>query len=411
MTRGQAQRECNRLNAARNVTEHHTFAANADNFWVQCSTDGNRVITGGDDQQRIDMLMSMLRDHRSNSADPVIVLTGSAEMEAAVIRDAKEQLLGKVSVSSARFRNYDPLRDMDPSQMKQLLVSVAQHKGYNSLDLLEHYIEGFLAVCSRSGRLSLSALVKTDRKYPTNKALFDCAEALRIAPDLRESIRNYPLGTQNLRSILRDLSSCYSGICDPDAPHAVGLSESVRAGRLLCIRTNSKLPQILDLALAAELQALYSNGQRYLLVLHDVPLISADGIYQQLTLDRNVSSRVRVAVCTANVCAWADTVQGISNAYDTLVKNIKTLALFYDANEADGNLDRLLHDQGTYLRFEVAMGGGHGAILLPILSHSNWNVVAVGMHDRVRPEDMNGFGVLLKGHDGRQIHLYRNITL
>lgn len=406
MLKFQAQQICNQMNQSREVTVHTFGSANASNFWKNCSTGKNFLICGGSESQRSAMLVRMLEDHRARTGDPVIVLTGSAETEAAVIRSANDNRLGSVMVSSPSYQNYHALYGLNTDQMRKLLVSVARQKGYGDVDKMENYIDAFLAISNRYYPPSLAALVQLDNQFWENAQLQQLGKGSGLSSHQLEAISSYPAGTANLRRVLKDLVACFGNISTINCASKRNILTGVSSGMLVCIRVNSSDPQVLDLALAAELQQLMAQGRRFLLVLNDVFLSSAGGLYQQVLWAKNVSSSTHVGICVQNANAWAGTVPGEMDSANDLLKNTQNFALFNDAGDSDGDLNDILKYLGVYQKHEpIPAPHAHGPII------TDWVVAGAGSCSRVAPEDLNGMGILLKGHSGRRIHLYPNIHI
>lgn len=412
MTKAQAQRECDRLNKkSREVTKHSLANANAVNFWNNCSSAGNSLISGGTEGQRADMLVRMLESCRSRSGDAVVVLTGSDVTEMAVTKAAQEGRLGKAVVSSPRYPNYHPLHQMDPTHICKLLMAVARQKNYGELEKLENYINAFVAIASRYYPPSLAVMAQLDAQCPQNQQLFRLGESARVGAEHLMAISSYPAGTKNLRNLLNLLSSTYQNISSPAGGKKANLLTCVSEKMLICVNVTSLHPQIMDLALAAELEQLMASRHPFTLVLNDVPLRDAEGLYKQVADAKNVYSWTQVGVCTQNAFSWAKSVSQANTPEDTLLKNTQKVVLFHNPDDSDGDLDEILKYLGTYLKHEVAVGGGHGAEPITLFHTGDWRVAAVGMHNRVAPEDLDGYGVLLKGHRGRYIDLYRGISI
>ena len=385
--------------------------ANAVDFWRNCGTEGNFLISGGSEGQRADMLVRMLENYRSRSTDAVILLTGSNMTVEAVIQAAKDKRLGNVVVSSRQYPNYHALYQMDSFHISQLLLAVARQKNYGDMDKLENYINAFIAVTKRYYTPSLAALQQLDQQFQDNQKLLKLAESSQVGEAHLRAISSFPAGTDNLRNLLRVLSSTYQCISTPDCNRKINMLTAVPKQMLICINVNSLHPRIMDLALAAELEQLMASQQRFMLILNDVSLCDAEGLFRQVDDAKNVCSRTHVGICTQNAFSWANSVPRASKPEEALLKNTQNMVLFHNPNDSDGDLDEVLKYLGTYLKHEVTVGGGHGPTLIPLLHAGNWQVTPVGMCNRVDPEDMNGFGVLLKGHRGRQIDLYRGMVV
>ena len=411
MTRAEAQRMCDRLNRSRDVREHTIGSADAARFCSRCPVGSNFLITGGEESQRTAMLLRLLSGIRQRSSIPVILLTGSALTERAVYQAATENRLGQARVFSPRSRDYHPLYRMSEVQISNLLLSIARQQGYRNTDQLAGYIRAFLAVVQKYHRLSLPALLALDRAAPTNEILCNMARACGAGFHHTEAIRSFPGGTPILHDLLELLSQAYGNLTHERCASGHDLSAGCSEGLLMCLRINSDQPEVLDLALAAELQRLLNEGRSFLLVLNDVPLCSAEGLYRQICSAKNVSSGTSVGICTADAAAWARQVTQAAEPENSLLSNTQTFVLFASGRENDSDLDGVLKYLGQFNRREVTAGGGHDAGLIHLFTSAHWEVSAGAPANRVRPQDLTGYRVVLKGHDGRNIHLYRSMTM
>lgn len=411
MTRGQAQRECDRRNRPREVASHNIVNIDAAAFWRGCGLNRNFLINGGSEGQRANALVEMLVDFRSRSADAVIVLTGSDLTERAIVQAAREKRLPKTLVSSSTYRNYHALYRMELENMSELLMFVARQSGYGELDKLENYIKAFIAVSNRYYPPSLASLITLDKKYPQNSQILQLAKLAGVSREHVRAIESDPTATGKLRNILNRLLAAYKYISAPNCNSKFNLLTGTNAGAVMCIKVNSDNPDVLDMALAMELKQLMAANRRFLLVLNDMSLRNAEGLFRQVVEAKSASSNTCVGICVRNAGAWAATIHGVQNAQDSMLKNTQNFLMFNDNSDADSDLDDILKYLGQFPKYEVTMGGGHGAELIPILHHAEWTVACVGMRNRVAPEDLRGYGVLVKGHDSRRIHLHRSLQI
>lgn len=412
MTKNQAYRLCKKLNnQGRDVSEHTLFNTTAPVFWNQCQTEANFLIHGGSANQRTAMLVEQLKDFRRRSSDAVVVLTGSALTEDAVTKAAKSGELGAAVVSSPRFPNYHPLHRLDPLHITRLLMDLAARKGYGDSARLENYINGFIRICQKYHIPSLDALIQLDRQYCATETLVQLGQASGIHRMTLDALLAYPEGAHILRNLLQIVKTTYKNIANPNAGKRTNLLTAVAAKQLICINVNSPDPWVMDRALAAELQQLLSSQSRFLLVLNDVPLYDAEGLYKQTIYAKNVSSAAHVGICTGSAHSWASAVPGTSDSAPSLLHNLQSVVMFHNPNENDGDTDQILQYLGQYDKHEVTVGGGHGANLFQLFPEGHWNVVHVGRVNRVEGATFAKYRILLKGHKGRHIDLYHDLKL
>lgn len=411
MYKMQAESECKRRNSSREVHFVNFGGANATSFWSKCRSNANSLITGGSADQRAQMLVQMLQDYRSRPySDPVIVLTGSAVVEAAVEDAAKSGAFGPAVLSSGRYRNYFPLCKMAPAYIVDIFTEIARSLNHSDLDSLENYIRAFLAVAERRYGLSLASFLRLDAEYPMNYQLVALGQSLGVRLDYLHTIQSYPQHTLNMRSILHRMKETYQKICKPDFIGKTNMLAAVDERKLICINIHSQHPQTMDRILAAELKQLMMSQRQFLLIINDVPMNTIDGLFEQVARAKNGYEGASVGLCTQNIYGWLSGMPHNANAVETLMKNTQNVVLFHDSNDTDGSLEGVLHHFGRYIKHEVVLAGAHKSLSPAILSN-DWDVVLVGERDRITPEDLEGYGVLLQGNHGRRIDLYRSITI
>jgi len=409
MTRFQAMNRCRRLNESRDVRFHDWLGITAADYWQQCSVSGSFLINGGSEGQRTMMLVSMLEDFCRRCADPVIVLTRSELTMRSLIRARMQQRLPRLSVTSSKHQNYHAFYGMEEAYLVHLMLRVARERGYDSLDLLESYIKAFIAAVATRYTPSLAAMDALANACSTAYQLEAFAASAGVPAYRVEAIHNYPAGAQRLRNLLDILKECFGNIMPDQCNSGHNILTGVAAGKVMCVMTNSQHPEIMDLAIGTELRQLIEKGKRFVVILDGIPLYDMDGIYQQLVDAQNTGGVVRVGVCSPNASAWARSIHQVTDPVQRLLGNTKNFVLLNSGTESVTDTQSILSLLGSYHGHEVQSGGGRGA--LNPFSSGQWSVVSVGFVDRVRMEDWEGYSLLLSGHDGRNIHLYRRAEL
>jgi len=411
MYRFQAEKECERRNRPREVRFVGMGSANAAGFWSRCKHDANFFITGGSGQQRADMLVQMLRDFRGRPyANPVILLTGSPAVEAAVVVAAQKGFFGPTVVSSSKYRNYYPLYNLDPAYIVAIFSEIARNLNHGELDSLENYIRAFLAIAERKYGISLASFLRLDAECPSNHQLVALGQTLGVRWDYLQTIQACPQHTLNLRSILQRMAEAYQTVSVPGFIGKTNLQAAVEQRKLICLNVQSLHPQTMDMVLAAELKQIMLTQRQFLLILNDVPLNNPAGLFEQVARAKNSYEGASVGLCTQNLYGWASGMPQSANAEETLLKNNQNAVLFHNGSDTDANMSGVLCHFGKYTKYEPVLGGRHKGLTPAVLS-DDWDVALVGERNRVAPEDLSGYGVLLQGHHGRRIDLYRSITV
>ena len=407
MTRAQAERRCKEYNAKRDVYKHGFWdSASAAAYWEKCTVDGNFLINGGNEYQRADMLVEKLAYIHQSSALPVILLTCSDVTEEVVVDAAMQNCFGRAKVSSSQHKNYHPFYGLEPEQLHSLFMNAAIKLGKGNTDDLSNYVRAFITIGSVYYSPTLASLEMLDKSYPKADKLEEAGKDAGVDPVHTDAIHNYPGGAAVVRDILKKLRSCYSNIGTKEADNPFSIVDGCENGLFMCINVNSPERELMNICLAEELKQLLGRGRRFHLIFDNVPLCN-DELYAQLLVAKSTSGGA-VGICDENVAARTANVSA-DNVTGSLLSNISQFVIFHTGEETDSDLTQMLSAMGVYTHSEVQVGGGHG--WLDPTHHVNYTVVSVGERPRVRPEDMDGYGVLLSGHNRRTVHLYRKIKI
>lgn len=217
-----------------------------------------------------------------------------------------------------------------------------------------------------------------------------------------QDIQHYTDAGKYFRSMLNRIYRAASGITTRGCDTHFNCIQAGMTGKplIVLIDMQTQYPELLYDCLAAELRTLLGEGQRFHIVLNEIPHRLNDWM-QRLLWDLQKNNRNTVGICTENIISW-------SEEPDRLVQMTQSAVVLNSTSWNTASLDRLLKSFGTYDYYEPVMSKGTPAKLFAVLTDEHWTAGHTE-RERVRAVDMERFQALLKGHQGWMIALARQI--
>lgn len=143
------QAECDRLNRQSRQVEY--LSAFSENKYWQRGQLGDFLITGGEQNERANAVISYAQESLRNSLKPVIILDGTGTLESSLIslytantRDNVANTQGILRVYSPSYRGYDVFGSMNLYTALQFLTDATKDRPRGS-EISPAYIEAFLS--------------------------------------------------------------------------------------------------------------------------------------------------------------------------------------------------------------------------------------------------------------------------
>ena len=396
--------ECERRNRKnRNVLEHRFTSFNIDSYW-SIAANNNFLITGGDEALRTEILASALKTLRMRFNCPVIILNGSRNFESRVVAMATSGQIGKLTVSSPSYKNYDALYKTDPILIRDLIQKIGLSKGIYDIGALGDYTDSFLKILTTKYVPNLHSMKALAER--SDEAVANFGRAQNVDKRHLDVILNGIDAGRYFRQILNDLCSAFEEINGAKAT-GFNLSGIKNYNNIFMVWTRSRFQNIFNMELAAELNSLITSGASFFLIINDSALTKDDGLCEVIKRAKDLSSS-RVGICSQNVISWSKQ----DSSHESLLGNFPSMLVLSSGFEDVSDQKVILERFGSYMHYESDYGVGMtpGLFKLP-----GTGAAKVGMTHyeklRISVEDMREFSIAAGGHRGSTVELFNNINI
>ncbi len=386
------QAECDRMNRRnRNVSYRSSFPE--DRFWRDIRT-GDFLITGGEQMERSQAVLSYVRTILSSSKRTIIILDGTGGLESSLISmysGTPKTGRGTLYVYSPTHKGYDVFGGMDPYTVLQFLTEVTARQPRGS-EISPAYMEAVLAVVKTVTSLTMENI----RKLLTKKddEILQIARRAGIAQHYIDVLANPGSNGQNFRAFFPNLELVFSNIWSRNTAEGHNIVRDISAGGVIYINAQSKRPELFYKYFGIVLDYIgASQYSRFDTIFYEISLRSSYGLLEHIEGAMQRTNET-IGICSGNI---APVVQQCPFVVDIPIHILYTRG---------GTMlpTAIVQKYGTYdfcFPKRVFRDG-----MLPSLF--NWEI-GMAKRDRIMPQDMNEQGVskLMKGHNGEEIVLVR----
>ena len=391
---GAIKHECDQLNKVRNVEKVGSYSMQE--FWSQAK--GNFYISGGDADEREEILIDQLEDALLERNMPTVILTGSVSMERAVI-DLIQGMNGtKLYVSSKRYPNYHVFHGMSCNTITNYLWDVITNKNTGIDIKLKSYIRAFLTVLGKRYILSLPAIRKMIELEDYQIVSLGVSEGVeKTTLDILTTGADYGV---TFRTLIQELCDVFGIISteECETEHSI-LNDATEKNRVLLINTRSKNSYIVNRYFYYELNELLEE-RNFRLILSDVSLQKDDGI-EELINEMQLLQCNQLGISTYSL--------PVMFQREETRKGFPIQVILKGTGSVTGNDLELYHNLGDYKHYEASKGGSTDTEMITLFPSSNWQK-GYQIRDRVRLEDTEGSQAVLTGHNGNQILIVKKIV-
>ena len=385
------QRECDRLNRARNVKTVSRLNVRA--FWE--SAGGSFIISGGSESLRTEVLSSKLLLEMERGTAPIVVLSASSFLESEMIRYVEEGIGGDgtLRVSSQHYRNYHFFYGWSADDISRFLLQAASMLRYGNAEL-PIYIHAFIDIlerCYPPGLSSISALAAH-----SDEQIAQIGQRCGVQGTSIEQISHFADAGVIFRLLLRQISETFSPLTTVECNTKYNMTNiSPNLGGVFLIDMRTHMPQLLHEYFAEEIQLALNRLPGLSVVVSDLMMPDEDPLKRMLRETQMWNGVIGVSTQNSTISLGPN--EG----------NFQTRMILLDSGYSDGDLENELRPLGTYTHYEPMLSGGRPGKLFNIMTDTRWSLGQEPGRLRVRPIDVVGYEAVL--YSGGQIQLARSL--
>ena len=382
--RRRVQRECDRLNRERHVTETNHYSLR--HFF---SAAGNTMISFGSANDRYQALISLI----STSAVPIVILNGDVNLEAVLYSYFKEGHHGTFVRFSDESPRYNIFYRMTNQQIINYIRAVASNDGYINVKEIAQYTTGFLEILNTYvAHVSLSSM--KDMLGYTDQEIISFGRQKHVSENAINMIMINAGAGHNLRIIIDRILDAFSHLTQERCRgHFNLLSPKLTRHDVTLINVRSHDPFIVNHYFESELRLSTTN---YHLVVNEIDLLGNDGLREAIEYRSQIQ---RVTLISHNVV-------GMMSGIDHLHQFTSELLFTTDFAAIEGQ--QLLEQYGHYQYHFPTRTQMHQPRLIDLIPGTQ---TLVNTEDRLRVRliDLNGFKALLSHGLTQDVYLVREL--
>lgn len=380
------------------VKFHDYGRVNFEKYW-QRTHRANFLITGGQIEDRENSLLTALEVMNRSCEFPIIVLNGSTDFSDKVEDSARAEQIEGV-ISSSKYKNYVPFYGMNTVEITNFIVDVAKLKGVTDIRDLESYAKAFLTILSAKYPLEYYAICELAKYSDEFIANIDQEG---ISEETRDNIKASAART-TFKQILEYIHNAFENImseqvCEPEDFFNL---LNLRDHGIYSIYARSKESEIFNMEISYELNQLLALNKKFCLILNDIQVDKDDMLAQVINKIKN-NGNIVLGVCAENIVSWT------SSFGESMLENFPS-AVVFNGSIDEGSFTTLFKRFGIYHTTEVQRGESLEAgkmITLFSWERARNSTDMIVERDRITVREFSRYRVLIKGHDGIWIDLYR----
>lgn len=352
-------------------------------YWNN-ALNNNFIITGGEDIDRESLLCSAISNIQMKDSDPIIILSINSSLEDSLIYMAQNNMIGNLFCFSNRYRNYDPLVNMDDDTIKQFFTRFFTDRGGTEVDLFEDYINSILTILRTKyvpSLDSINALMQIG-----DSRINEFGREMGVSDSILSIIRANVHSGQTFRNILKTVREAFNNISVPDKETGLNIL-GVQNGQIYYIETLSQNRDCIHLELEMEINHLLASGRRFHLLINDLSFANNDVLFDKMN-DVKTNPNSNIGICCQDIISLN---RGMDNdnslLSDVPAKLILKMTDMYD-------FTKVLKLFGTYQHYEYDEISG---------------ALHIVNRDRLMLNEVEKYYIIVSGHNGSAIELYQRI--
>ncbi len=393
MYKRKIERECSKHNnRLRNVKHKTVFKA--DDFLN--TIDGNILITGGTQNTRNDFIIKFILKTKQTSNQPVIVLSNNNKLQEDLISLAETGSIGRLFVSSDKYKNYDVFCNMSSNLIADYFSSVALTKGYRDTSELHDYLGAFLNILHIQAPVTLSSMLAFSKN--TDAMIAEIAENNGYVSE-QEILMSSGRGGTDFRRLLNMVYNAFCNLTTDNCSTKFNIITAIDTNCVTYINTNSPNYELLSLYYILELKQVMNKP--FTVVFNDSSLLSNFELLKFIDLLKQ-KSNVNTLVSTANV---------VSLPSEGSFKNFNKKVIFLNGEMPSNDTQLVLDNLGSYSHFDSTLSQGTPPNLFFSFLKSESNGITEYSRAKILVEEENGNDAVLQGHNGSEIVVARRFVI
>lgn len=393
MNKRKIERECSKHNnKLRNVKHKGVFKA--DDFLN--TIDGNILVTGGTQNVRNYFIIKFILKTKQTSNQPVIVLSNNNKLQEDLISLAETGSIGRLLVSSDKYKNYDVFCNMSSNLIADYFSSVALTKGYRDTSELHDYIGAFLNILQTQSPVTLSSMLAFSKN--PDSMIAEIAVNNGYVSE-QEILMSSGKGGTDFRRLLNMVYNAFGNLTTDNCSTKFNIITAIDTNWVTYINTNSPNYELLSLYYILELKQVMNK--RYTVVFDDSSLLSNSELLKFIDLLKQ-KSNVNTLVSAANI---------MSLPSEDRLKNFTKKVIYLKGEMPPNDTQLVLNDLGNYSHFDATSSQGTPPNLLFSFLKSENNGITQYSRAKILIEEEIGNDAVLQGHNGSEIVVARSFVI